>query len=32
MSFEIVVLNCQKCNQCLINGLKSLGLLFEGVL
>ena len=32
---HIVVLNCQKCNQCLqcqVSGHKSLGLLFEGVL
>ena len=32
---NIVVLNCQKCNQCLkcqVSGHKSLGLLFEGVL
>ena len=28
MNVQIVVLNCQKCKQCL-NGLKSLGLLFE---
>ena len=27
MNVQIVVLNCQKCKQCL-NGLKSLGLLF----
>ena len=31
MNVEIVVLNCQKYNQCLI-GHKFLGLLFEGVL
>ena len=31
MNVEIVVLNCQKCNQCL-KGHKSLGLVFEGVL
>ena len=31
MNVEIVVLNCQKCNQCL-KGHKSLGSLFEGVL
>ena len=31
VNVEIVVLNCQKCNQCL-KGHKSLGLFFEGVL
>ena len=31
MNAEIVVLNCQKCNQCL-KGLLSLILFFEGVL
>ena len=31
MNVEIVVLNCQKCNQCL-KGQKSLGLLSESVL
>ena len=31
MNVQIVVLNCQKCNQCL-KGHKSLGLFFEGVL
>ena len=30
MNVEIVVLNCQKCNQCL-EGHKFLGLFFEGV-
>ena len=35
VNVNIVVLNCQKCNQCLkcqVSGHKSLGLLFEGVL
>ena len=31
MSVDIVVLNCQKCKQCL-NGLKSLGLLMVMVM
>ena len=31
MNVEIVVLDCQKCNQCL-KGHKSLGLVVEGVL
>ena len=31
MNVEIVVLNCQKCKQCL-KGHKSLGLVFGGVL
>ena len=31
MNVEIVVLNCQKCNQCL-QGHKSQELVFEGVL
>ena len=31
VNVEIVVLNCQKCNQCL-EGRKSLGMFFEGVL
>ena len=31
MNVEIVVLNCQKCNQCL-KCHKSFGLVFEGVL
>ena len=31
MNVEIVVLNCQKCNQC-HKGHKSLGLIFKGVL
>ena len=31
MNVEIVVLNYQKCNQCL-EGRKSLGMFFEGVL
>ena len=34
MIVNIVVLNCQKCNQCLkcqISAHKSIGLLFEGV-
>ena len=31
MNVEIVVLNCQKCNQCL-KGQKCRGLVFEGVL
>ena len=31
VNVEIVVLNCQKCNQCL-DGCKSLGMFFEGVL
>ena len=33
VNVDIVVLNCQKCNQCLkcqVSGHKSLGLLFEG--
>ena len=30
VNVQIVVLNCQKCNQCL-KGHKSLGLFFEGV-
>ena len=35
VNVNIVVLNCQKCNQCLkcqVSGHKSLGLLFESVL
>ena len=31
VNVEIVVLNCQKCNQCL-KGHKSRGMAFEGVL